>query len=776
MQHRRIQAKGIVQGVGFRPFIYRLAQKNNIAGWVTNTSGGVKIEAEGTNENLETFVREIETKAPPLANIHKIKTQTLPLANYQSFVIKESLEEKDEFLPVSPDSSICDECLKELFSPPNRRYRYPFVNCTNCGPRFTIIKDIPYDRPKTTMKKFKMCSQCQAEYEDPLSRRFHAQPNACPECGPKLEFRVSSGELRGKNPIEETIKALKEGKIVAIKGLGGFHLACDAMNDRAVKSLRLRKKRSHHKPFAVMFCDVRLVRKHCYLNREEEKVLTSPQRPIILLRKRAGSNLSDLITPNNNYLGAMLPYTPVHYLLLRESQMVLVMTSGNVSEEPIAMGNEEAFERLEKIADSFLIHNRDIYSRYDDSVVRVVEGDKVMIRRARSYAPSPLVLPKKFKEILAVGGELKNTFCLTKENYAFLSQHMGDMENIETYIHFEVTLNLYKRLFRVKPKIVVYDLHPDYLTTRFAKALRGGRKLGVQHHHAHIASCMAENNISAGKKVIGVAFDGTGFGLDGTIWGGEFLIASYQGFRRAAHLGYVPMPGGETAIAKPYRMSLSFLHHFFGLSYREFGVDFLKELDSTEATIIEQQIDKGLNSPLTSSCGRLFDAVSALLGVCAEQDYEGQAAIELEMIADEKVKESYNYRIVNHESGIMNQRDTLLIVDTKPIFEGIVADLQNGVAREVISAKFHNTIVDLVVGVCVRLGKQEKIKVVALSGGVWQNVILLTKVKKRLAEAGFTILTQELVPTNDGGLSLGQAAIANYTFTSSEDKVKIAGG
>jgi hydrogenase maturation protein HypF len=812
---RHILVKGVVQGVGFRPFIYQLANQYKLAGWVLNSSEGVVIEAEGNLNKVEAFIQDIKLKAPPLAKIESIKAEDIVPDGSTKFEIRHSLSEAGKFILVSPDIATCDDCLRELFDPRDRRYRYPFINCTNCGPRFTIIEDIPYDRPKTTMKKFKMCPDCQREYDDPANRRFHAQPNACPVCGPSLELRANKNLLessggRGQeaekslttlhpgvrtphseiedafprlectDPIKETIKLLKAGKIVAIKGLGGFHLACDAENEEVVERLRHRKHR-YGKPLAIMLADIEAVREHCYLSQEEIKVLLSPQRPIVLLRRRERSTVAPSVAPVNNYLGVMLPYTPLHHLLLKESGMALVMTSGNLSEEPIAMENQEALIRLKEIADYFLLHNRDIYSRYDDSVVRVFEHNMIFIRRARSFAPYPIHLPFQAKQILATGPEQKNTFCLTKENYAFLSQHIGDMENFETLEHFKTTLQLYKRLFRIEPKIVAYDLHPEYLATKFAHELRGVELIGVQHHHAHIVSCLVEHNFKG--PVIGVSFDGTGFGPDGTIWGGEFLIADWKNFQRVGHLRYVPMPGGELAIKRPYRMALGYLLSFYSENLADLSLELLARISSEETTLVKQQIAKGINSPLTSSCGRLFDAVASLVGVRDIVAYEGQAAIELEMIANERIRESYPFKIKSREevlasgSKLMtkgklvsgNRRlktNSSLIVDTEPIIQGVILDLQKGVDKSIIAGKFHQTVVNFISQACCRLREKTGIKTVALSGGVFQNMILAQKSKELLEKEGFTVLYQKQVPCNDGGISLGQVTVANFTAES----------
>jgi len=758
----KIVVKGVVQGVGFRPFIYQLAHSHELKGWVLNSSRGVIIEVEGEDRQLEAFVKNIEAKAPPLAKVESVDVEELPLEGFKSFSIKHSLEEKEQFLLISPDISICDDCLKELFDPNDRRYRYPFINCTNCGPRFTIIKDIPYDRPKTTMKKFKMCPICQDEYDNPSNRRFHAQPNACPTCGPELQLiqmkegegrREKGEEVKCQDPINETIKLLREGKIVAIKGLGGFHLACDAENEEAVQLLRKRKKR-YGKPLAVMIHDIDQIKEHCEVTKDEEKFLMSPQRPIILLRRKPASNIAYSVAPDNKYLGVMIPYTPLHYVILKESKMVLVMTSGNISEEPIAMENDEAIRRLGHIVDYFLMHNRDIYSRYDDSVARVFRGELMMIRRARSFAPFPIHLPFNAKPILATGPELKNTFCLTKDNYAFISQHIGDMENLETEEHFKTTLELYKQLFRIEPEIVAYDLHPEYLSTKYAKSLKNVKFVGVQHHFAHIVSCMAENQVK--DKVIGISFDGLGYGTDGNIWGSEILIADWKDFNRAAHFRYVPMPGGAAAIKKPYRMAFGYLYSFFGDSYENFKIEYLKNLDETEKNIMKKQIDNNINAPLTSSCGRLFDAVSSLCRIRDEVFYEGEAAIDLEMLADENNTESYPFQIKP-----ASEEDEPAIIDTQPIIESVITDLENKVPVSTIAARFHNTMVECIYQICKQIRETQGIEKVALGGGVFQNLYLLERTIDKLSEEGFHVYYHKKVPTNDGGISLGEAVVAN---------------
>jgi len=754
----RISVRGVVQGVGFRPFVYQLATKHNLKGWVCNTSGDVKIEVEGERRALDRFLDELVAMAPPLALLEDVSVTNHTPQGYSGFEIKHSIAEEGKYQLVSPDIAICKPCLGEVLTPSDRRYRYPFTNCTNCGPRFTIIEDIPYDRPKTTMRSFKMCPQCQREYDDPMDRRFHAQPNACPRCGPSLKLVDGAGNpVPCDDALAAAARFLKQGKVLAIKGLGGFLLACDATSEKAVKLLRERKRRPF-KPLAIMVATLDDVRKHCLVSEKEEELLTSLQCPIVLLRRKEGSPVSPSVAPNLKYLGVMLPYTPLHHILLSETGLPLVMTSGNLSEEPIAKDNDEALRRLKGIPDYFLLHNRDIYSRYDDSVAIVELNKPQIVRRARGYAPYPVHLPFQSKQILACGAELKNTFCLTKDNYAFVSQHIGDLENLETMEHFEATLELYKKLFRIQPEIVAYDMHPEYLSTKYAKSLGDKHKelklVPVQHHHAHIVSCMAENGVE--DKVIGISFDGTGYGSDGRIWGGEFLIADYKGFERVGHLEYVPLPGGTVAIERPYRMAISYVLTLLGKDALTTDLAFLKEVSSQELELIKKQLEKGINSPLTSSCGRLFDAVSALIGIRGRIDYEAQAAIEMEMAADESEHGSYPFAIV--------EQNGVNIVYLKELFGGIIKDLKSGVSQARIAAKFHRTMAEMVVQMCQRLAKMSGINRVALSGGVFQNRLLLRLTVAALEEAGFEVLTHSKVPTNDGGVSLGQAVIANLAI------------
>jgi len=758
----QVVVRGIVQGVGFRPFVYRLAQEQRLAGWVLNSTQGVVIEVEGERDRIDCFLAELSASPPPQALIERVETNLLPPIGYSSFVIEAS-REGNEFVLISPDICICADCLRELRDSGDRRHTYPFINCTNCGPRFTIISDIPYDRPKTTMRAFAMCPLCDREYHDPADRRFHAQPNACPVCGPQVELVGNGDRLREATPQAEAIdsarRLLAEGAILAVKGLGGFHLACDATNPRAVATLRERKRRVD-KPFAVMSLDVETVRRYCEVSEGEAQLLEVPARPIVLLRRRPDSPIAPEVAPGNNDTGVMLPYTPLHYLLLEGTggngarfPPALVMTSGNLSEEPIATGNEEALERLGQLADFFLLHNRDIYVRCDDSVTRLFRGREAIMRRSRGYAPFPVRLNLELEEVLACGAELKNTFCLTKGTYAFLSQHIGDMENYETYESYRSAVEHFRRLFRVEPRAVAHDLHPNYLATRYALELaeaEGLRKVGVQHHHAHVVSCMAENGVS--DKVIGVAFDGTGYGTDGHIWGGEFLLADYRRFRRLAHFKYVPLPGGEAAIRRPYRMAVSHLLSAFGEEALDLPLELWSEVHPAELALIRRMMAASVNSPLTSSCGRLFDAVSALLGVRGVVNYEGQAAIDLEMLAAEGVEEADDWD---------RSAAYPVIIDPAPLLRGVVSDLMRGVDTGVISAKFHNTIAVIIAAVSEAARQRTGVGKVALSGGVFQNVYLLGRALDELERRGFETLVHHQVPANDGGIALGQAVIAS---------------
>ncbi|MCB8978245.1 MAG: carbamoyltransferase HypF [Ardenticatenaceae bacterium] len=766
----RLTVTGVVQGVGFRPFVYGLALKHNLTGFVGNDSGGVFIEVEGVATAVANFQHDLIHQKPPLAHIEQVTSEDIPPQDSTSFVIVHSQAQAAANTLISPDICLCDDCYRELVDPQNRRYRYPFINCTNCGPRFTIIKDIPYDRPLTTMAEFAMCPACQAEYDNPLDRRFHAQPNACPVCGPQVWLEIGerltvNGErlsVVGDEAVLAAQRLLVAGKVVAVKGLGGFHLACDATSDAALATLRERKGRVD-KPFAVMARDVAAVRQFAHLSPAEEALLTSKERPILLLNQKETNALSLLVAPGNNTIGVMLPYTPLHYLLLDGRSPVLVMTSANYSSEPIVKDNDEARQRLATLADAFLMHNREIYGRCDDSVVRVIGNplsvngnpttdnrspiiDHLLpLRRSRGYSPFPVKLPYSVPPTLAVGGELKATFCLAKGEYGYMSQHIGDMENWETLQAFETAVAHYKAIFRAEPEKLVCDMHPGYLSTRWAQEQTAVPVVAVQHHHAHIASVMAEHRLDGATPVIGFSFDGTGYGTDGAVWGGELLLADYRGFTRAAHLKYVPLVGGDVAVKRPYRLALAHLQAA-GLAWDE-ALPCMAACPEDEQRILQQMLAKNINSVPTSSMGRLFDAVASLLGVRQVVSYEGQAAIELEVMAARGVTAQYQFGLDGAE------------IDAAPVFAAMVQELKAGVATAVIAAKFHNAVADLIVQLSLQMRQAHGLNQVALSGGVFQNVTVLETAVQRLLQHEFVVLTHHLVPPNDGGLALGQVMI-----------------
>jgi hydrogenase maturation protein HypF len=743
----RLTVTGVVQGVGFRPFVYGLALEHGLAGFVGNNSGGVFVEVEGPSPALAAFQSELIRRKPPLAHIEAVTAQPLAPLGESSFRIVESEAQAAANTLISPDICLCDDCRRELFDPRDRRYRYPFINCTNCGPRFTIIKDIPYDRPLTTMAAFKMCPACEAEYHDPLNRRFHAQPNACPVCGPQVRLEIRGLEIQFSNlqsSVDQTRYLLSLGYIVAIKGLGGFHLACDAASDEALRRLRERKGRVD-KPFALMAFDLDTVHAIAEVSGEEAQLLTSRERPIVLLRRKPQAALSPLVAPGNPFVGVMLPYSPLHYLLLEE-RCPLVMTSANYSDEPIVKDNGEARERLAELADAFLVHDRDIHAHCDDSVVRVFEGRELPVRRSRGYAPFPVKLPFETPPTLAVGGELKATFCLAREGYAFMSQHIGDMENLETLRAFERAVEHFTALFRCEPELIVGDLHPRYLSSRWARERAAGKTyIQVQHHHAHIAAVMAENGYDGSRPVIGFSFDGTGYGPDGAIWGGEVLLADYADYKRASHLAYVPLPGGDAAVKRPYRAALAHLQAA-GIAWDE-DLPCVAACPPAERNIVAHQLRTGLNTVPTSSFGRLFDAVAALVGVRETVTYEAQAAIEFEALIDSGVEDSYAFEVNETTFG------------AAPVIRAVAADLRASVPVPVIAARFHNGAADLILALSQRLRQEHGLNVVALSGGVFQNVALLERSLRRLRAAGFEVLTHRLTPPNDGGLALGQAVI-----------------
>jgi len=757
MQVRKgIEVSGIVQGVGFRPAIYRLATELGLAGFITNTAAGVSIEVEGPPQSIDNFISRLDQEAPPLARITGTEVRDLPCNHDVGFHILPSRAGAERETLISPDTAICGDCLRELFDPVDRRYHYPFINCTNCGPRYTIVSDIPYDRANTSMALFRMCAACQKEYDDPLNRRFHAQPNACWDCGPRVELWDGEGKrIECSDPIVAAAARLREGCIVAVKGLGGFHLAVDATNAEAVARLRERKRRVE-KPFAVMVPNLELVERFCCPEAKAGKVLASPERPIVLLRKREPSPVADGVAPHNRYLGVFLPYTPLHYLLFAAGGFTaLVMTSGNISEEPIVIDNQEALRRLSGLADFLLVHNRDILLRSDDSVV-CLTGDRVrQWRRSRGYVPVPVFLREELPPVLAVGSEMKDTVCLTKGRHAFLSQHIGDLENLETYRFFDEVVSHLERILEITPRCVAYDLHPDYFSTRWALSREGVDKVGVQHHHAHIASCMAENHLEG--RVIGFALDGTGYGADGRVWGGEVLLADYRDFERAAHFSYVPMPGGEAAIREPWRMAVSFLAKHFGRDFLRQDIPFVRQLDRAKVEVLLRMMERRVNSPLTSSCGRLFDAVAALAGIRAQVSYEAQAAIELEMAIGSGGDESAYPFGVKEENGE-------LLVDTLPMFEVLMGELRRGVAASVVSQRFHNGLVNVLTLLARRIRERTGVKRVCLSGGTFQNVYLLTRLEERLRQDRFEVFTHSEVPAGDGGLSLGQALVAAHRY------------
>ena len=820
----RLSVRGVVQGVGFRPFVYSLARRHALTGWVRNTSAGVEILAEGAPADVEAFALALPREAPPRSHIAGYERTDAEPEGATAFLILGSAVDPNAYQLVSPDIATCADCRAELLDPRDRRYRYPFTNCTNCGPRFTIIEDLPYDRERTTMRRFPLCPACRAEYEDPADRRFHAEPNACPVCGPRVRLvRRAEGGPEGREdggvvelaegtphdpaaPIRAAAELLCRGEILAVKGLGGFHLACDATGGDVVRRLKERKRRPH-KALAVMFADLEQLRAHCRVSAAEEELLTSPEHPIVLLQWRevaadgavgpevgggpAGGPAGEAgpagITPEvatgQRYLGAMLPYTPLHILLLREAGRPLVMTSGNLAEEPIVKGWEE-IERLAAIADAYLVHDREIAVRYDDSVGLVRGGKPRLIRRSRGYAPFPVALSRPLPQTLACGAELKNTFCLTRDANAFLSQHIGDLENLETLEHYETSIAVYEQMFRLEPEVIGYDLHPEYLATKFAQALPQPDKVAVQHHHAHIAAGLVE----CGREdpVIGVSMDGLGYGDDGRLWGGEVFVCDLLGYRRVAHLEELPLPGGAAAIENPWRTALGWSYALLGEEGLGRAARLLRSRAAAPAftdedfAVVRRQIDAGVNAPLTTSCGRLFDAVAALAGVRHKITYEGQAAIELEMRSAAGA-EPYPYAVEGElEAAACAPRcgagewvelyaaggdsgPPPAVVRLAPLFAAAMADLEAGAAAGAVGARLHATVAAFVREVCNRVRTATGLSVVAMAGGVFQNRLLADECEAVLAADGFEVLAAVLVPVNDGGVSLGQAAVAGYT-------------
>jgi hydrogenase maturation protein HypF len=750
----------------------------DLTGWVRNTPAGVEIEIQGTDILLDTFEHELLNRLPPLAQITSHTHTNIPVGDDISFTILPSGDGVAEIL-IAPDSALCSDCLRELFDPADRRYRYPFITCTNCGPRYSIITGIPYDRPKTTMAAFPLCPDCLREYQNPLDRRFHAQPIACHTCGPQVSLLTSTGDgiaVRNEAVIQ-AVELLKNGAIIAIKGIGGYHLAVDAGNHDAVARLRQRKKRDE-KPFAVMPANLESAGKLAHINEIEERLMSSPEAPIVIVKKRIGTPLSPLIAPNNGWLGLMLPYSPLHHLLfqgqgargkeqensfnstlapcpltLDSAFQALVMTSGNISDEPVAFEDSDALQRLAGIADYFLLHDRPIHIRSDDSVIRVFQGRPLFYRRARGYAPRAITLPFAVPPLLAAGAELKSAICIAEGNRVILSQHIGDLQNQSTLDSFSHTVKHLSRLFAIKPGLVACDLHPDYLSSRFAEKA-GEPLIRVQHHHAHLASCMAENSLDG--DVIGIIFDGTGYGPDGTIWGGEFLVGGYGDYRRAGHFRPLQLPGGDAAVREPWRMALSYLYQTLGEAAFAIDHPVARILPESERMLFAQMLKRGINSPLTSSCGRLFDAVAALLNLRHIVSYDGQGAVELEGLAEtveSSKRESYHYEIVpNGEKPLQ--------LNFSPMIVEILADITAGIKNSVIAYRFHRTVASATTEVCLLIAESTDLDRVILSGGVFQNRLLTEMVYTALSDKGMAVFTHRLVPPNDGGIALGQAVIA----------------
>lgn len=759
-----IRITGIVQGVGFRPFIYRLARRYQLSGWVRNDAHGVLIEAEGSADELAAFLSAVPREAPPQAKIAHINVREIPAQGDEHFTIVQSEKGEKEGggTLVSPDLALCAECRREILNPSDRRYRYPFTNCTNCGPRFTIIQQMPYDRDATTMRNFTMCPVCRKEYDTPEDRRFHAQPNACPQCGPRLQLCRSDGsEVMTGDPLRLAVQALLRGEIVAIKGIGGMHLACSAVCEEAVSLLRRRKNRPD-KPFALMVRDVEQARELCQINKVEEELLQSPAAPIVLLPLLPDAAVAPSVAPGLKRLGLMLPYTPLHELLLQECGVPLVMTSGNCSGLPMIHDNETALTQLRGVADWFLLHNRPIYVRCDDSVMAVSGGEPLPYRRARGYAPLPLHWREPLREtILACGAELKNTFCLGDDHRLYLSHYIGDLNNYETWHAYERAIDHYKQLFHLEVNVVAHDLHPDYLSTRFAKKWqeeKGLPAVAVQHHEAHVASCLGDNGCAPEERVIGIAFDGTGYGRDGAVWGGEFFVGSLrEGFERRAHLAYVPLPGGDAAVKEPWRMALAYLLQQFDIEQiLHFPLPFYQWVSKGQITAVADMIRRQLHCPLTSSAGRLFDAVAALAGIPgkAKISYEGQAAMIWEALAENEGEQGYSFRL--------DQKKDPWLICSDDVIAQVLHDWLAGVSVERIAARFHTGVARMVVNVCEQIRKREGISTVALSGGVWQNLLLSEQVVQGLQASHFQVFRHRTIPPNDGGLAVGQVLLAHY--------------
>ncbi len=750
-----LEIQGAVQGVGFRPFVYRLAHELDLNGWVLNGSQGVILEVEGEEATLARFLERLERENPPRSIIQSLEATWSEAAGVSGFEIRHSDRAGQKVAVVLPDVATCSECLAEALEPQDRRFRYPFTNCTNCGPRFTIVEALPYDRPSTTMRGFAMCTECQGEYDDPLNRRFHAQPNACSLCGPHIEQLDSGGNpvAAGWEALQMAADAIRDGEIVAVKGLGGFHLVVDGRDDAAVQRLRARKAR-YEKPLAIMAPDLDSVRSLCDLSAESAGILASPEAPILLLPRRAESEgVAPQVAPNNPYLGVMLPYTPLHHLLMRELGFPVVATSGNLSDEPICIDNREAVERLGDIADCFLVHDRPIARHADDSVVTQVAGEAQPVRRARGLAPLPIILDRECEAVLATGAHLKNTVALSIGRRVFVSQHVGDMETAEAHEVFERVIRDFVEIYEAEPHAIAHDLHPDYPSTGWArKAVQGGPFEGlplvpVQHHHAHLASCLADNDHAG--PALGVTWDGTGYGPDDTVWGGEFLLGDAAGYRRVGSLRPFRLPGGEAAIQEPRRVAIAMLRDLpGGQVWERSQLAPVQSFREPERRLLDRMLDTGFRAPLTTSAGRLFDAVAALLDLRQQASFEGQAAMSLEFVSDLDEPDAYPIG--------MYDDDGMLRLDWRPTLDALIEDSQRGSQPGIVSARFHNALVEGLVCVAEAVGTST----VALSGGCFQNRLLTERTIRRLGGAGFRVLVHRRVPPNDGGISLGQVAVA----------------
>ncbi|MBI5740346.1 MAG: carbamoyltransferase HypF [Nitrospirae bacterium] len=751
----KIDITGLVQGVGFRPFVHRLAEEMGLKGYVANTASGVLLEVEGAKETLDDFIVRADKEKPALARIYSLRHAFLEETGFQKFEIRESSAEGEKRALILPDISACEECLSDITNPRDRRFLYPFTNCTNCGPRFTIIHTLPYDRKNTSMKEFRMCPECEREYNLPSDRRFHAQPNACDVCGPKIRLHDCDGKpvCEKEEALEKAVSLLRKGYIIAVKGVGGYHLICDAENDETVCRLRKRKGREE-KPMAVMFPNIGSIKKEAYLNVAEERAICSVERPIVIVRKKESATLAKGVSPDNSAVGAFLPYTPLHHMILKKFRRPLIATSANITDEPVAKDEEDAFGRLSGIADYFLSHNRAIVRRCDDSVVRIAAERQVPVRRSRGFAPLPVTVPFGFKKpVLALGPYMNSTIAVGIDDKVFLSQHIGDLDTPLAAGFYEETIADLLRLLDVKPGIVVSDMHPGYYSTKYGERHYGDMLVKVQHHYSHILSCMTENGTPPDNEIIGFAFDGAGFGTDNTVWGGEVLIASYRGFKRAYHLQPYKLPGGDKAVKEPCRTAFSLLYGAFGEKARELN---LLPLGRQETDFFINMLKNGVNSPVTTSMGRLFDGVASLIGLAHKVSYHAQAAIALEQAAlKSDTADSYPCIVKNN------------MIYHLPVIDRLVDDLRAGLPKEELARKFHNTIVAMVLHVSGLIRDETGIKTVALSGGVFQNVILLEESFRSLKERGFAPLIHQTVPPNDGGISLGQAVAGHYQFQSS---------